>query len=149
MTPTIKFGTLAGLLLFAKTLLPHLIIGMEFDVATFNWVANLLIPAIFIFVGIRAFINSPPPRPVYKYLKGVQIGLGIGALGSIFYVLLFNLWSSINLAKTFTLSSLMSDLLHVFPNCIILALIIPILFFNKKENWSDLDQDQQILDKNL
>jgi len=137
MNPTIKFGTFLGVLLLAATLSLHF-----FSISSsVSQILFLFIPALFIYTAIRDFLKQNPPRPAYNYKKGVLLGLSIVSVGSILFALVYTLFSLFAGNQEITLSTFFSHLLHVLPNGIVVALLVPLIFFGKNEQTASLDRE--------
>jgi hypothetical protein len=137
MNPTIKFGTFLGVLLLAATLSLHF-----FSISTFvSQIFFLFIPALLVYTAIRDFLRQGPPRPAYNYKRGAVLGLSIVAVGSILFALVYTVFSLFAGSQEITLSSFFSQLLHVLPNGVVVALLVPLIFFGKNEQTASLDRE--------
>ncbi len=144
MTPTIKFGTLLGLLLFVFGLfLRYFGIGSPAIIQIFF----IVIPAMMIFAAIKAFLQKDPPRPIYNYGKGLLLGLGVVLIGAIISAVLNTAWNFIDPMQEITLSNFITHLWHALPAGFIAALLMPILFFGKNERSFSLKDE--LLDTDL
>jgi hypothetical protein len=139
MTPTIKFGTLLGLLLFAFGLVIKYV-GIES--LYLMQVFFLIIPAFVVYAAIRAFLQQEPPRPIYNYGRGFLLGLGVMLIGYILFALLETGWSLMDKTQVVTVSDFFLLIWHGgILSGIITALLVPILFFGKNEKTASLKDE--------
>lgn len=139
MTPTIKFGTLLGLLLFAFGLVVKYV-GIEppYLIEVFL----LLIPAFMIYAAIRAFLQQDSPRPIYHYGKGALLGVGVVLIGIILFALLETGWSLMDENQVVTVSDFFLHIWHGgILSGIIAALLVPLVFFGKNEKTASLEDE--------
>jgi cellobiose-specific phosphotransferase system component IIC len=139
MTSTIKFGTLLGLFLFAFGLVVKYIgIGPSSIIPLIIFI----LLAFMVYAAIRAFLQQDKPRPIYNYGKGALLGLGVVLIGIILYALLETGWSLMDENQVVTASDFFSHIWHGgLLSGIIVALLVPLLFFGKNEKTASLKDE--------
>jgi hypothetical protein len=137
MTPTIKFGTLLGLLLFAFGLFIEFVgTGPSYLIQVFL----LVIPAFMVYAAIRAFLQKDQPRPIFNYRRGAFIGTGVVLIGAVLFAFLETVRSLME-DQAVTLSDFFGHIAHLLPSVIIAALLVPLLFFGKNEKTASLKDE--------
>lgn len=144
MPPTIKFGMLLGLFLFAFGLV---IKYLDMGSGTVIQIFLMVIPAMTIYATIRAFLQKDPPRPAYNYGRGVLLGFGVVAIGAILFAIMITAVDLLDPDQRVTFSTFLTHLWHATPNSLIVVLAVPFLFFGKNEKTASLRDE--ILDTDL